>query len=100
MGLGPNGTPLLPRIGVTRLEGETLEQWVRSMQVERASARALGALKRREAKPKAPKPRKHKHHCPCPGVGGGPGTEVKELCCRCLGLKCLKPKKQKKAKAT
>src|SRR5690349_18750782 len=82
MGLGPNRTSLLPRISLA--PGLTEEQ-LRAKQIERSTARALGALKRREAKaPKGPKPRRHKHHCPCL-----PAQE----CCRCKGEKCTKAPK-------
>lgn len=97
MGLGPNNTTILPRISVDPLSDKTaedLETWVREKQIERGSARAMGALKRREAKApkvKVPKPRRHKHHCPC---------LAEAQCCRCRGDKCLKPKKLKKTKTT
>lgn len=95
MGLGPNGQSILPRINVRPLGQMTQEEvntWMRERQVERSTARALGALKRREGKPKAPKvpkPRKHKHHCFC--IGTGESSYFHE-CCRCKGEKCLKPK--------
>ena len=98
MGLGPLSTSILPRIGVEDLSSRTaedLEEWMRAKQIERSSARAMGALKRREKsapkvkKPKVPKPRKHKNHCLC---------LAESQCCRCMGEKCLKPKKPKKSK--
>lgn len=102
MGLGPNGTSILPRIGVEPLSDKTaeeLEDWIRAKQLERTGARALGALKRREKaapKVKVPKPRRHKHHCYC--VPRHSGDEP--ICCRCKGATCLKPKKPKRPKAT
>ena len=61
MGLGPLSTSILPRIGVEDLSSRTaedLEEWMRAKQIERSSARAMGALKRREkAAPKVKKPR-------------------------------------------
>jgi len=97
MGLGPNTTSILPRIAIEDLSAriaEDLEEWVRNKQIERSTARALGATKRREKaapkvkKPKVPKPRKHKNHCYC---------IAESQCCRCKGEKCLKPKKPKRA---
>jgi hypothetical protein len=99
MGVGPNTSSILPRISVEDLSSRTaddLEEWMRSKQIERSSARAMGALKRREKaapKPKVPKPRKHKNHCYCV-----PHGEDEPICCRCTAAKCLKVKKPRATK--
>jgi len=92
MGLGPNNNCLRDRVGIACIEKRALESLraeITLLQQERGLARALAQMKRREAA--GPKPRKHKKHCLC--------LVASERCCRCAGVKCIKPKPKGRKKS-